>query len=115
MDLSCGAIRTKQSPSARVWTGIINIFLRKLEQTQRERLLKLVDNLDSFITPKSSHDTHSTLTMTVVPVNVASLKKVKNSVIGNPSAKKQLAQDVLLIQSYVRHIVSFHYAYAALV
>jgi len=72
----------------------------------RERL-KLVDNLE-FITPKSSHDTHSTLTMTVVPVNVASLKKVKNSVIGNPSAKKQLAQDVLLIQSYVRHIVSFH-------
>ena len=53
--------------------------------------------------------------MTVVPVNVASLKKVKNSVIGNPSAKKQLAQDILLIQSYVRHIVSFHYAYAALV
>lgn len=53
--------------------------------------------------------------MTVVPVNVVSLKKVKNSVIGNPSAKKQLAQDVLLIQSYVRHIVSFHYAYATLV
>ncbi|KAL9708624.1 hypothetical protein Ac2012v2_008173 [Leucoagaricus gongylophorus] len=39
--------------------------------------------------------------MTVVPVNVASLKKVKNSVIGNPSAKKQLAQDVLLIQSLI--------------
>jgi hypothetical protein len=41
--------------------------------------------------------------MTVVPVNVASLKKVKNSVIGNPSAKKQLAQDSLLIQTYVKH------------
>ncbi|KAJ3560779.1 hypothetical protein NP233_g10612 [Leucocoprinus birnbaumii] len=40
-------------------------------------------------------------TMTVVPVNVASLKKVKNSVIGNPSAKKQLAQDALLIQTLI--------------
>ncbi|KAJ3568008.1 hypothetical protein NP233_g5999 [Leucocoprinus birnbaumii] len=39
--------------------------------------------------------------MTVVPVNVASLKKVKNSVIGNPSAKKQLAQDALLIQTLI--------------
>ncbi|KXN82010.1 O-methylsterigmatocystin oxidoreductase [Leucoagaricus sp. SymC.cos] len=34
-------------------------------------------------------------------VNVASLKKVKNSVIGNPSAKKQLAQDGLLIQTLI--------------
>jgi len=53
--------------------------------------------------------------MTVVPVNVASLKKVKNSVIGNPSAKKRIAQDVLLIQSYARHVASLHYVDAALV
>ncbi|KAF5346730.1 hypothetical protein D9756_010404 [Leucocoprinus leucothites] len=39
--------------------------------------------------------------MTVVPANVASLKKVKNTVIGNPSAKKQLAQDALLIQTLI--------------
>jgi hypothetical protein len=37
--------------------------------------------------------------MTVVPVSVANLKKLKNTVIGNPSAKKQLAQDVLLLQT----------------
>ncbi|XP_006457243.1 hypothetical protein AGABI2DRAFT_188882 [Agaricus bisporus var. bisporus H97] len=39
--------------------------------------------------------------MTVVPVSVTSLKKIKNSVIGNPSAKKQLAQDFILIQTLI--------------
>jgi len=60
-------------------------------------------------------DTRPLATMTVVPVNVASLKKVKNTVIGNPSAKKKIAQDVLLIQSYVWHVASLHYVYTALV
>jgi len=64
---------------------------------------------------KSSHDRYSITTMTVVPVNVASLKKVKNTVIGNPSAKKKIAQDVLLIQSYACHVASLHYVYTVLV
>ncbi|TFY60598.1 hypothetical protein EVG20_g7364 [Dentipellis fragilis] len=39
--------------------------------------------------------------MTISTINVATLKKVKNSVIGNPSAKLALAQDELFIATLV--------------
>lgn len=39
--------------------------------------------------------------MTVQTVNVTTLKRVKNNVIGNPSAKLLLAQDELFVATYV--------------
>ncbi|KAI0263468.1 ARM repeat-containing protein [Gloeopeniophorella convolvens] len=40
--------------------------------------------------------------MTVQAVNVATLKRVKNNVIGNPSAKSMLAQDELFVATLVK-------------
>lgn len=39
--------------------------------------------------------------MTVSAFNLATLKQVKNSVIGNPTAKLALAQDDAFIRRYV--------------
>ena len=40
-------------------------------------------------------------------VDISSLKKVKNSVIGNPIAKLQLSKDVNFIKSYVLPSIFF--------
>ncbi|KAJ7747843.1 ARM repeat-containing protein [Mycena metata] len=40
--------------------------------------------------------------MTFTPITVSSLKTIKNTVIGNPSAKLQLAQDQVFIQNLVQ-------------
>ncbi|KAJ7080182.1 armadillo-type protein [Mycena belliarum] len=40
--------------------------------------------------------------MTFTPISLSSLKTIKNTVIGNPSAKSQLAQDEELIQTLVQ-------------
>lgn len=42
--------------------------------------------------------------MTVQTVNVSTLKKVKNNVIGNPSAKLLLAQDELFVTTSVSRL-----------
>jgi armadillo repeat-containing protein 8 len=39
--------------------------------------------------------------MTIQTVNVSTLKRVKNNVIGNPSAKLLLAQDELFVATFV--------------
>jgi armadillo repeat-containing protein 8 len=39
--------------------------------------------------------------MTIQTVNVSTLKRVKNNVIGNPSAKLVLAQDEIFVATYV--------------
>jgi armadillo repeat-containing protein 8 len=43
----------------------------------------------------------NTTTMTIQTVNVSTLKRVKNNVIGNPSAKLSLAQDELFVATSV--------------
>lgn len=43
--------------------------------------------------------------MTVRTITVNTLKKLKNSVIGNPATKLALAQDTAFIHSYVTLIV----------
>jgi armadillo repeat-containing protein 8 len=45
--------------------------------------------------------TPQTNTMTIQTVNVSTLKRVKNNVIGNPSAKLSLAQDELFVTTSV--------------
>ena len=40
--------------------------------------------------------------MTIETVNVATLKKLKNSVIGNPTAKRFLAQDQEFVATSVQ-------------
>ncbi|KAJ6562233.1 armadillo-type protein [Mycena capillaripes] len=40
--------------------------------------------------------------MTFTPITLSSLKTIKNTVIGNPSAKVQLAQDEVFVQTLVR-------------
>lgn len=48
--------------------------------------------------------------MTIRTINLATLKQVKNSVIGNPSAKLQLAGDELFVQTLVLQWLSrVHY------
>jgi len=42
-----------------------------------------------------------TITMTIQTVNVSTLKRVKNNVIGNPSAKLSLSQDELFVATSV--------------
>ncbi|PFH46706.1 hypothetical protein AMATHDRAFT_154006 [Amanita thiersii Skay4041] len=42
--------------------------------------------------------------MTIRTINVSNLKKVKNSVIGNPSAKRQMAQDEAFIRKLVESL-----------
>ena len=39
--------------------------------------------------------------MTIQMVNVSTLKRVKNNVIGNPSAKLVLAQDEVFVATFV--------------
>ena len=46
-------------------------------------------------------DFHTILLDCTMTVDISSLKKVKNSVIGNPIAKLQLSKDVNFIKSYV--------------
>jgi hypothetical protein len=55
--------------------------------------------------------TPQTNTMTIQTVNVSTLKRVKNNVIGNPSAKLSLAQDELFVTTSVAclSIVSFSF------
>jgi hypothetical protein len=44
--------------------------------------------------------------MTIETVNVSTLKRVKNKVIGNPSAKLMLAQDELFVATFVTALSS---------
>jgi len=43
------------------------------------------------------------MTIQTSTLNVSTLKRVKNSVIGNPSAKLMLAQDELFVATSVIH------------
>jgi armadillo repeat-containing protein 8 len=47
--------------------------------------------------------------MTVQTVNVSTLKRVKNNVIGNPSAKILLAQDELFVATSVTTLSSLSF------
>jgi hypothetical protein len=47
--------------------------------------------------------------MTVQTVNVSTLKRVKNNVIGNPSAKILLAQDELFVATSVTALSSLSF------
>jgi hypothetical protein len=47
--------------------------------------------------------------MTVETVNVSTLKRVKNKVIGNPSAKIILAQDELFVATSVSALSSLSF------
>jgi hypothetical protein len=52
------------------------------------------------------------MTIQTSTLNVATLKRVKNSVIGNPSAKLLLAQDELFVAtSVIRHSSMFQLTY----
>lgn len=55
----------------------------------------------SLIFPRFPRHVSPAYTMTIRTITLSSLKKVKNSVIGNPSAKLQYAQDEVFIQTYV--------------
>lgn len=48
-------------------------------------------------------------TMTIETVNVSTLKRVKNKVIGNPSAKLMLAQDELFVATFVTALSSLSF------
>jgi hypothetical protein len=47
--------------------------------------------------------------MTVQTVNVSTLKRVKNNVIGNPSAKLLLAEDELFVATSVSTLSSLSF------
>lgn len=50
---------------------------------------RISDTLATFLSPS----------MTFTPITLSSLKTIKNTVIGNPSAKVQLAQDEVFVQT----------------
>ena len=70
-----------------------------LEETFRIRLGVVVSLIINPLHPLRS-------TMTIETVNVSTLKRVKNKVIGNPSAKLMLAQDELFVATSVTALSS---------